>query len=120
MELDYATEGNLIFIPEGDKRRPYICVKVFRNNAGIPYNWLVLPITSSTSVGFSNLFPIEHTKLHKKSYVKLNNIQTIKWDEKYEIKKKINEKTLDQLIETICKSIYYEYFERKTESSVDE
>lgn len=115
MELNYATEGNLIFIQEGDKRRPYICIKVFRNKAGIPYNWLVLPITSSTSVGTSNLFFIEHPKLHKKSYVKINNIQTIKWDEKYEIKSKINQETLDQLIDKICKSLNYEYFERETE-----
>ena len=77
MELSYATEGNLIFIQEGIKRRPYICVKVYRNKAGIPYNWLVLPITSSTAVGFENLFQIEHPKLNKKSYIKLNNIQTI-------------------------------------------
>ena len=115
MEHDYATEGNLIFIPEGDKRRPYVCIKVFRNKVGIPYNWLVLPVTSSTSGGAANLFPIEHPKLHKKSYVKINNIQTIKWDEKYETKSKINYEILDQIINKICKSLNYEYFERKTE-----
>lgn len=115
MQCSYAEEGNIIFIQEGVKRRPYVCVKVFKNKAGVPYNWLVLPITSTTSVGHENLFPIEHPKLHKKSYVKINNIQTIKWDDKYEIKSKINETSLDKLIERICKSLNYEHFERKIE-----
>lgn len=116
---NYAEEGNLIFIPEGEKRRPYICIKVYRNTAGVPYNWLVLPITSTTSVGFDNLFPIEHPKLNKESYVKINNIQTIKWDSKFEIKKKINNETLDQLIEKICKSLNYEHNWGKIERSVE-
>lgn len=115
MQDEYAEEGSLIFVQEGSKRRPYVCVKVFRNRAGVPYNWLVLPITSSISVGHENLFPIEHPKLHKKSYVKINNIQTIKWDERYEIKNKINKTTLDKLIKRICKSLNYEHFERKIE-----
>lgn len=115
MELSYATEGNLIFIQEGVKRRPYICVKVYRNKAGIPYNWLVLPITSSTAVGFENLFQIEHPKLNKKSYIKLNNIQTIKWNDTYEIKNKIDKSLLDNLISKICNSLKYEHFERKIE-----
>lgn len=99
---DYAEEGNLIFIKEKDKKRPYICIKVFRNNAGVPYNWLVLPITSSDSVGRSNLFPIEHRKLKKVSFVKLNNIQTITWDESFEVKTKIDFQTLSNLIKRIC------------------
>ena len=113
-----AEEGNLIFIQEGEKRRPYICVKVYRNKAGIPYNWLVLPITSSTSVGEENLCPIEHPKLHKTSFVKINNIQTIVWDERYEVKSKINQQLLDNLIDKICKSL--NYVERKLGRSVDE
>lgn len=112
---EHAEEGSIIFIQEGIKRRPYICIKVFRNKAGVPYNWLVLPITSTTSVGYDNLFPIKHPKLNKKSYVKINNIQTIKWDDKYEIKSKINDEQLDKLIEKICKSLNYEHFERQIE-----
>lgn len=118
-EPDYASEGNIIFIQEGDKRRPHICVKVFKNKAGVPYNWLVLPITGSTSVGHDNLFQIEHPKLHKKSYVKINNIQTIRWDNDYEIKSKIDKLTLDKLIKRICKSLNYEHFKRKNERSVE-
>lgn len=101
MALNYAEEGNLIFIQEGSKRRPYICVKVFKNNAGVPYNWLVLPITSRISVGFNNLFKINHPKLHKESYAKINNMQTIPWNDNYEIKKKINKDELDKLINKI-------------------
>lgn len=101
-----AKEGNLIFIEESDgKRRPFLCVKVYKNKAGVPYNWLVVPITSSNSVGITNLYPIKHPKLHKKSYVKINNIQTIIWDDKYEVKSKINKQTLDKIINKICKSL---------------
>lgn len=114
----FAEEGNLIFIQEGEKRRPYICVKVYRNKAGVPYNWLVLPITSSVSVGKNNLFPIKHPKLHKESYVKINNIQTICWDERFEVKSKINQHTLDELIKEICKSL--NYVKREIGRSVDE
>ena len=113
-----AEEGNLIFIQEGEKRRPYICVKVYRNKAGIPYNWLVLPITSSMSVGNENLYQIKHPKLHKTSFVKINNIKTIAWDENYEVKNKINQKILDELIDKICKSL--NYVKRKIGRSVDE
>lgn len=113
MALNYATEGNLIFINEGTKRRPYICIKVYKNKAGVPYNWLVLPITSSTSVGMDNLFKIEHPKLHKESYVKLNNMHCITWDPTHEIKNKINKETLDKLINKICKKLKNEHFERK-------
>lgn len=112
-----AEEGNLIFIQEGDKRRPYVCVKVYRNKAGIPYNWLVLPITSSKSVGSENLYPIDHPKLHKESFVKINNIQTIPWDDQYEVKSKINQDLLDNLIEKICKSL--NYVKREIGRSVD-
>lgn len=105
MRCNYAEEGNLIFIKEKDKKRPYICVKVFRNNAGVPYNWLVLPITSSGAVGKNNLFPIEHPKLKKVSFVKLNNIQTISWDNDFETRPKIKINILNQLVDRICKSL---------------
>ncbi len=102
-----AEEGNLIFIQEGTKRRPYVCVKVYKNKAGVPYNWLILPITSSESVGKRNLYPISHPKLHKESFVKINNIRTVAWDDKFEVKSKINQQTLDDLINEICKSLNY-------------
>lgn len=112
-----ADEGSIIFIKDELKCRPYVCIKVYKNNAGIPYNWLILPITSSKSVGMNNLFPIYHPKLHKESYVKLNNIQTVKWDNKYEVKRKINKQTLDDLKKNICKSLYH--VERKIRRSFE-
>jgi mRNA-degrading endonuclease toxin of MazEF toxin-antitoxin module len=103
-----AEAGSLIFIQEQDKRRPYLCIKVFTNNAGVPYNWLVLPVTSKNTVGEDNLYKIEHPKLSKESYVKLNNLKTIPWNEGYEVKQKINKLTLDQIIQKLCKQLNYE------------
>ena len=47
-----------------------------------------------------------------------NNIKTIIWDENYEVKNKINQQTLDNLIDKICKSL--NYVKRKIGRSVDE
>jgi mRNA-degrading endonuclease toxin of MazEF toxin-antitoxin module len=96
-------EGSLIFIKEEDKTRPYLCVKVFKNDAGVPYNWLVLPVTSKHTVGDKNLYKINHPKLSLESYVKLNNIKTIAWDDTYEVKPKIDQKCLDEVINKLCK-----------------
>lgn len=114
-----AEEGSLIFIQEGSKRRPHICIKVYRNNAGVPYNWLVLPITSCKTVGDNNLFKVDHPKLNKISYAKLNNMRTIVWDDSYEVKNKINLTQLDKLITKICKSLKY-VNKRKTKRSTTE
>lgn len=115
-----ATEGSLIFIQESEKRRPYLCIKVFRNTAGVPYNYLVLPITSKTTVGMENLVAIVHPKLSKESYVKLNNIQTIKLPEDVEIKAKINNDLLDHIINIIYKLLKHEYNEGKIEPGTTE
>jgi mRNA-degrading endonuclease toxin of MazEF toxin-antitoxin module len=111
-----AKEGNLIFIQENEKRRPYICVKVFYNKAGVPYNWLVLPITSNNSLGSENLIPITHPKLSKNSYVKINNIKTIPWNDDYEVKNKIDNETLDKIIKRIINTL--EDVEGKIERSI--
>lgn len=84
-----ADEGALLFIEDkldATKKRPYICMHVFKNKAGVPYNWLVLPITSKDSVGKENLVEVKHDKLGKSiSYAKLNNLECISWNEKIEI-----------------------------------
>lgn len=59
---------------EKNKRRPYMCINVFSNNAGVPYDYLLAPITSTKTVGNKNLVKIDHPKLKKDSYCKLNNI----------------------------------------------
>lgn len=103
MNRKLAEAGDLIFIKSKEKARPYLCIKTYTNNAGIIYNWLVLPITSKFIIGHDNLYPIEHEKLNKRSYVKLNNIQTISWHNSYEVKKnKIKKQTLDNIISKIC------------------
>lgn len=82
-----ADVGSLLFIKDKDtkKRRPHICVGVFTNRAGVRYDWLVLPITSTDTVGDANLVPVSHRKLKKNSFAKLNNIKTIKADEEIEV-----------------------------------
>lgn len=69
--------GSIFFYKNGDdKERPYVCISVYTNKAGVPYNWLVLPITSSTKVGKDNLVKIEHPELSK-SFAKINNMTTM-------------------------------------------
>ena len=82
-----ADVGNLLFILDKDtgKKRPHVCIHVFTNNAGVKYDWLVLPITSAGTVGNRNLVCIKHKKLKKLSFAKLNNLTTIKADESIEI-----------------------------------
>lgn len=78
-----ADVGSLLFITDRNtrKRRPHVCIGVFTNNAGIKYDWLVLPITSMCTVGDENLIHVTHKKLKKNSFAKLNNIKTIVADE---------------------------------------
>ena len=59
---------------EKPKRRPYMSITVFYNNAGVPYDYLLVPITSVKTVGSKNLVKIDHPKLKKDSYCKLNNL----------------------------------------------
>ncbi len=85
--------GSLFFIKDKNdatKKRPYMCIHVFTNTAGIPYNWLVVPITSIDTVGSDNLVEVAHDKLSCKSYAKLNNIESISWNSKeIEVAKKL-------------------------------
>lgn len=82
-----ADVGSLLFILDKDtgKKRPHVCIHVFKNNAGVKYDWLVLPITSTGTVGNKNLVAIKHKKLKKESFAKLNNLLTIKADDSIEI-----------------------------------
>jgi mRNA-degrading endonuclease toxin of MazEF toxin-antitoxin module len=86
-----AEVGSLLFIEDkkdSSKKRPYICIHVFTNKAGVPYDWLIVPITSTDKVGTENLVEVEHNKLCCKSYAKINNIESISWNEKIEVAKK--------------------------------
>lgn len=86
-----AEVGSLLFIKDkndSSKKRPYICLHVFTNRAGVPYDWLVVPITSTDSVGNENLVEVAHPKLSVPSYAKLNNIESISWNDEIEIAKK--------------------------------
>ena len=85
-----ADVGSLLFIQDkidSNKKRPHICIHVFTNDAGIPYNWLVLPITSIDTVGKGNLVEVKHRKLKSTSYAKLNNIISIPWNDNIEVAK---------------------------------
>lgn len=98
--------GSLIFIKDehdSEKRRPHICVAVFKNNAGVPYNWWVIPITSKSTIGIDNLVEVKHQKLKMVSYAKINDLHSIKWEESYETsKKKFAKKYTMEIINKIC------------------
>jgi mRNA-degrading endonuclease toxin of MazEF toxin-antitoxin module len=86
-----AEIGSLLFIKDKNdtsKKRPYICIHIFTNKVGVPYDWLIVPITSTDNVGMDNLVQIEHSKLCCKSYAKINNIESISWNEEIEVAKK--------------------------------
>ena len=72
------------------KKRPHICIAVFKNNAGIPYNYMVIPLTTKKTVGFQNLVFVRHNKLKQDSYAKICNIFTVNADEICEIHGKIS------------------------------
>ena len=84
-----ADTGSLLFIPDpkNGKKRPHICISVFRNLAGVPYDWMVVPITSTVTVGLNNLVEVNHPKLNLPSYAKLNNITCIKSNSAIEVAK---------------------------------
>lgn len=86
-----ADVGSLLFIKDeidADKTRPFICVHVFSNEAGVPYDWLVMPITSNDGVGVDNLVEVTHVKLATTSYAKINNMKCISWSDKIELSSK--------------------------------
>ncbi len=86
-----AEIGSLLFIQDKNdpsKKRPHICIHVFTNTEGVPYNWLLLPITSTTVVGKDNLVEVKHQKLHSSSYAKLNNIESVAWSDGIEVSKR--------------------------------
>lgn len=83
-----AVEGSLLFIQDKyttAKRRPFICIHVFRNRAGVAYNWLIVPITSTHTVGESNLIEVKHERLKIPSYAKISNIESISWREEIQV-----------------------------------
>lgn len=84
-----AEKGSLLFIRdfESAKKRPYICVHVFTNTAGVAYDWLVIPITSTVCVGMSNLILVRHSKLSTTSYAKISNVRSISWNDEIELSK---------------------------------
>jgi len=85
-----AEIGSLLFIKDtkdATKKRPFICVRVFRNNANIPYDWLVIPITTKCIIKPKYLVELSHPKLNQVSYAKLNNITSISWNNEIEVAK---------------------------------
>lgn len=89
--MSKAEVGSLLFIKDKNdtsKKRPYICIHVFTNTAGVPYDWLIVPITSTDKVGVENLVEVAHTKLCTKSYAKINNLESISWNEDIEVSKR--------------------------------
>lgn len=85
-----AEIGSLLFIRDTNdatKKRPFMCVRVFRNNANIAYDWLVVPITTKSVIPAEYLVEITHPKLNQVSYAKLNNITSISWQKEIEVAK---------------------------------
>lgn len=85
-----AEIGSLLFIKDANdatKKRPFMCVRVFRNNADIPYDWLVVPITTKMIIKQDYLVKLEHSKLNQASYAKINNITSISWNKEIEVAK---------------------------------
>ena len=85
-----AEVGSLLFIRDKNepaKKRPFICIHVFTNKSGVPYDWLIVPITSTSTVGAENLVEVKHVKLTLKSYAKISNIESISWVKKIEVAK---------------------------------
>lgn len=77
-----AEIGSLLFMQDkynATKKRPYICVQVCRNNAGVIYNWLLVPITSKNIVGTDYLTEVRHPRLSLRSYAKISNIESVSW-----------------------------------------
>lgn len=77
-----AEVGSLLFIQDKTnpaKKRPYICIHVFTNKVGVEYDWLIVPITSTSTVGDDNLVEVRHKKLTMKSYAKISNVESISW-----------------------------------------
>jgi hypothetical protein len=101
-----AEIGSLIFIKdklEPEKRRPFICIAIFTNKAKVPYNWWMLPITSKNTIGLENLVEVKHPKLSVISFVKINDLQSVKWDDSYEVaKKKFAKKYIVDIKNKIC------------------
>lgn len=100
-----ADVGSLLFIEDKNnksKRRPFICVYVFKNKAGIPYDWLIIPITSTRTVGDDNLVRVEHKKLCLESYAKISNIESISWRDEIEVAK---QKFDDHYVKDITKKL---------------
>jgi len=85
-----AEIGSLLFIKDTNdatKKRPFMCIQVFRNNANIAYDWLLVPITSKSVINEDYLVVIAHPKLNQVSYAKLNNITSISWNKEIEVAK---------------------------------
>lgn len=85
-----ARVGSLLFMQDRNdatKKRPYICVQICRNNAGVPYNWIIVPITSALTVGEDYLTEVKHKMLTLKSYAKISNIESVSWRDEIKVVK---------------------------------
>lgn len=85
-----AVTGSLLFIQDkkqAAKKRPYMCIHVFTNEAGVPYDWLIVPITSTCTVGKNNLVEVRHRKLTLRSYAKISGVESISWNDEIQVAK---------------------------------
>jgi len=102
------TIGSVFFKSDHGKVRPYVCLHIYKNKVGIPYDYMIAPITTSTAVGIKNLVHINDTEKTKKSYVKINNIQTIQSSELNDIeisRIKLDSKSTRLIILKIIKTL---------------
>lgn len=100
-----AVTGSLLFIQDKKqtaKKRPYMCIHVFTNEAGVPYDWLIVPITSTDTVGQSNLVEVRHKKLTLRSYAKISGVESISWSDEIQVAKhKFGDKELRDVQEKL-------------------
>lgn len=100
---------DIFYINEDEKKRPYICILVFTNDANIAYNYLVIPITSKKTIGMKNLVRIKNVNLKSPSYAKLSNIKSIRADSEYEKTSKISKKYYKKILINFYDRFFKDY-----------
>lgn len=99
----YPEQGSCVFIRRQrdnvSKKVAHMILAVGKNDAGIPYNWIGIPITSKETVGEKNLVEINHPKLKMKSYAKIIDPHTFKYNAKYmELSIPFSDEDLDRVL----------------------
>lgn len=84
---DYPVEGDCVFVPRlinGKSKRVAHLIIYVAYVAGVPYNWIGIPITSKTTVKAHNLIEVKHPKFKIKSYAKIIDPYTFVFDKTME------------------------------------